>query len=174
MATQSRKSVKYDEVHMGDFETTVFDGQTSTEVWAAACVQLYTEDVKIYGCIEDLYSYLVSRNCNLICYFHNLKFDGAFWIDFLMKKSGLKQALMEDQVNGVKVYKWIEDNEMQDGTYKYTISDKGMWYTILIKANGKYIEIRDSLKLLPFSVERIGKAFKTKHQKLSMEYKGQR
>lgn len=174
MATQSRKRVKYDEVHMGDFETTVFDGQTSTEVWAAACVQLYTEDVKIYGCIEDLYSYLVSRNCNLICYFHNLKFDGAFWIDFLMKKSGLTQALMEDQVNGIKVYKWIENDEMKDDTYKYTISDKGMWYTILIKVNGKYIEIRDSLKLLPFSVERIGKAFKTKHQKLSMEYKGQR
>ena len=174
MATQSRKRVKYDEVHMGDFETTVFDGQTSTEVWAAACVQLYTEDVQIFGSIDDLYLYLVSRNCNLICYFHNLKFDGAFWIDFLMKKSGLKQALTENNIDGVITYKWVEDSEMEDNTYKYTISDKGMWYTILIKVNGKYIELRDSLKLLPFSVERIGKAFRTKHQKLSMEYKGKR
>ena len=30
---------------MADFETTVYEGQTSTEVWASACVELYTEDV---------------------------------------------------------------------------------------------------------------------------------
>ena len=41
-----------------------------------------------------------------------------------------------------------------------------------IKKNNHFIELRDSLKLLPFSVKRIGESFKTKHKKLEMEYKG--
>ena len=48
----------------------------------------------------------------------------------------------------------------------------GQWYTIVIKTGGHYIEIRDSLKLLPFSLSKIGKSFGTKHKKLEMEYKG--
>ena len=47
-----------------------------------------------------------------------------------------------------------------------------MWYTIVFKERGHIIEIRDSLKLLPFSVREIGNSFKTKHHKLDMEYKG--
>ena len=41
-----------------------------------------------------------------------------------------------------------------------------------MKVDNYIIQLRDSLKLLPFSVRAIGKAFKTKHQKLEMEYKG--
>ena len=52
---------------------------------------------------------------------------------------------------------------------KYSISDKGQWYTIIIKVNNHFIEIRDSLKLLPFSVRRIGQSFGTKHKKLDMK-----
>ena len=63
---------------VGDFETTVFEGQTHTEVWASACVELFTEDVHIFHSIDELYDYLVSLNQNICIYFHNLKFDGAF------------------------------------------------------------------------------------------------
>ena len=61
---------------------------------------------------------------------------------------------------------------MVNNTFKYSISDKGMWYTICIKVGGHFIELRDSLKLLPFSVKRIGESFGTKHKKLDMEYTG--
>ena len=47
-------------------------------------------------------------------------------------------------------------------------------YSITIKVNNHTIELRDSLKLIPLSVKEIGKAFKTKHQKLDMEYEGYR
>lgn len=50
----------------------------------------------------------------------------------------------------------------------------GQWYYIIIKKNNKIIEIRDSLKLLPFSLESIGKSFDTEHKKLKMEYEGYR
>lgn len=50
-----------------------------------------------------------------------------------------------------------------------------MWYSITQKLpNNKLLEFRDSLKLLPFSVEVIGKSFATKHKKLDMEYTGYR
>ena len=61
---------------------------------------------------------------------------------------------------------------MPNNSFKYSISDKGQWYNIIIKVNNHFIEIRDSLKLLPFSVKRIGQSFGTKHKKLDMEYTG--
>ena len=33
---------------VGDFETTVYKGQKRTDVWAAAFVELGTEDVQLY------------------------------------------------------------------------------------------------------------------------------
>ena len=61
---------------------------------------------------------------------------------------------------------------MFNNTFKYSISDRGMWYSIIVKVKNHFIEIRDSLKLLPFSVKRIGESFGTKHKKLDMEYTG--
>ena len=36
-----------------DFETTVYKGQQFTEVWAAAIVELYTEQVEIMHSLAD-------------------------------------------------------------------------------------------------------------------------
>ena len=49
--------VKQYRYHMADFETTVFEGQQHTEVWAAATVELYTEDVFIFHSIDELFDY---------------------------------------------------------------------------------------------------------------------
>lgn len=155
-----------------DFETTVYKGQTFTEVWASASVELYTEDVKIFGSIEEQFEYFKSLNDNIIAYYHNLKFDGNFWLSFLIQKMGLKQAYIKT-TDGDKIsYKWLEEKEMPNDSFKYSISDRGQWYTIIIKTGGKFIELRDSLKLLPFSLRRIGQSFGTKHKKLEMEYTG--
>ena len=47
-------------VLVGDFETTVYEGQLSTEVWASAVVELGTEDVKIHHSIAETWEYLIS------------------------------------------------------------------------------------------------------------------
>lgn len=160
--------------YMGDFETTVFDNQTYTEVWAAAMVPFWTEEVSILHRIDDMFNKLKNLYGNICIFFHNLKFDGSFWIPFLEQTLKLQQAYMVLEKDGQKTYRWIEQKYMQNNTYKYMISDRGQWYNIIIKVNNKFIEIRDSLKLLPFSVEEIGHSFKTKHKKLTMEYKGVR
>lgn len=156
---------------MCDFETTVYKGQTSTEVWASASVELYTDVVKIFHSIDEQFDYFLSLNCNIIAYYHNLKFDGSFWLSFLLVDLGYEQAYRKIGESELAV-EWKEEKWMSNKSFKYYISDKGMWYSIIIKVNNHFIEIRDSLKLLPFSVKRIGESFGTKHKKLDMEYTG--
>lgn len=152
---------------MGDFETTVYEGQEKTEVWRSALVEFYTEDVKIYHSINETFEVLEQLKGNNLIYYHNLKFDGSFWLDFLLKNSEYEQAFINPEV-------FYDDKEMPIKSFKYSISDRGQWYYIIIRTANGYIELRDSLKLLPFSVKKIGEDFKTKHQKLEMEYTGYR
>lgn len=158
---------------VGDFETTVYEGQTSTAVWASATVELGTEEVHIFHSIEETYDYLTSLNRNVIIYYHNLKFDGDFWLNYLLYVKQFTQAYIGISVSPFSV-KWQDKKEMCNNSVRYSISKMGQWYTIIFKVNDHFIEIRDSLKLLPYSVERIGKSFGTKHKKLDMEYEGMR
>lgn len=162
---------------VGDFETTVYKGQKCTEVWASAAVELNSENVEIFHSIDDTFDYLVSLNTNLIIYYHNLKFDGNFWLSYLMTDLEFTQAFdffkETETENGIKTdAKFMDAYHMPNASFIYSISDRGIWYSITIKYNNHIIEIRDSTKLLPFSVKKIGKSFGTKHKKLEMEYKG--
>lgn len=157
-------------VLMGDFETTVYSGQENTEVWVSAIVELYTEDVQLFHSIGETFDYLKSLKRNIILYYHNLKFDGSFWISYLITE--LKYTQAYDECDGT--FTWKKKKEMIPKSFQYSISDRGQWYTITIKMGKYFLEIRDSLKLLPFSVKRIGKSFATKHKKLDMEYTGYR
>lgn len=156
---------------VGDFETTVYEGQTHTEVWASACVELFSDNVKVFHSIAEQFNYFVSLNQNVICYYHNLKFDGAFWLSYFLVDLGYEQAgtrTKEDYSD----FEFIQPKNMKNKTVSYSISNMGQWYRIIVKINNKMIEFRDSLKLLPFSVKKIGNSFGTKHKKLDMEYKG--
>lgn len=146
------------EYYMADFETTVYEGQEYTEVWAAAVVKLWDDNVEILHSLPDFLSYIFAQKTNIVCYFHNLKFDGNFILDYLLR-------------NG---YTWnrVAEGKMYNKQFKCAISDRGAWYSITVKMHNMIIEFRDSLKLLPFSVKKIGKGFQTKHKKLDMEYEG--
>ena len=160
-------------VFVGDFETTVYDGQTDTEVWASALVEMDTEDVMVFGSIDSTFSFLQAQKENIIVYYHNLKFDGSFILSYLLTELNYEQAY--DIIDEEKfIVQWRDDKHMKNKQVKYQISAMGQWYKIVVKTHNKFIEFRDSVKLLPFKVEEIGKSFKTKHQKLSMEYKGKR
>ena len=156
---------------MADFETTVYEDQDKTEVWAAAIVKLYTDDVLVFHSLPDFWLYCRQLPGDSVIYFHNLKFDGNFILDYFETLPDLREGL--EFIDGYK-YKFHKKDELQDGEYSYAISDRGQWYCINVKLPDKSIEFRDSLKLLPFSVKEIGKAFKTSRQKLEIDYKGER
>ena len=109
---------------VGDFETTVYDGQDKTEVWASAIVELYTEDVKIFHSIAETFDYLKSLKTNVCLYYHNLKFDGSFWLQYLINDLGYLQAykaLNEDKTE----FSWAKDSQMPNYSVKYSISEMG-------------------------------------------------
>lgn len=150
----------------------MYEGQKDTEVWASSLVEMYTEDVHIFNSLDETFNYLLSLNCNIVVYYHNLKFDGSFWLSYLMVDKMFKQAAVRGDENNANDFEWMKEQEMPNNTFTYSISDMGLWYRISIKVKGHMIELRDSYKLLPFSVRRIGDSFKTQHKKLDMEYKG--
>ena len=161
---------------IGDFETTVYDGQAFTEVWASAVVEIGTEDVHVYHSIKETFDYYFSlaKKDNLKIYYHNLKFDGTFILDYLLRVLQWEQAIEIDYNDEGDIIGacQIDTQHMKNKTFKYMISDLGQWYSITIKYNKHIIEIRDSVKLLPYSVDELGKAFQTKHKKLNMQYEG--
>lgn len=69
---------------------------------------------------------------------------------------------------------WISPWDLRNGEMIYNISSMGQWYKVVFRYKGVLITLKDSLKLLPFSVKQIGKSFGTKHKKLDMEYEGYR
>ena len=58
-------------VYVGDVETTVYDGQEDTLVWASGFCKLGTRKCVILGCIEDSIAYLTSLRDDVIVYYHN-------------------------------------------------------------------------------------------------------
>lgn len=158
---------------VADFETTVYEGQTSTEVWAAAIVELNTEDVVIFNSLPALFDYILSFNFNSTIYFHNIKFDGEFWLHYLLTKTNFKQCFNQPDPN-LAEGSFTDRKFMKSGEFRYSISGKGLWYSITIKNGNHFIDLRDSLKLLPTTVKKIGESFGTKHKKTSIEYTGYR
>lgn len=172
---KKRNRVKY-KYFACDFETTVYEGQDKTEVWASAVCELDTENVIVHHSIDDtmLFFENLCENYNVISYYHNLKFDGMFILSWLLNNKRFKESSYTVKDSEQDCHIWEKRTQMQRYSYQYTISGKGQWYSIIIKFKKHKLEIRDSLKLLPFTLKQLGTSFKTKHQKREMEYEGER
>ena len=161
---------------VADFETTVYDGQESTEVWASAMADISdpSDNVFVFHSIDETLQYIQFLQEDVVLYYHNLKFDGNFWLWYLIHELHFKQGYEVIKEGEYTEYIMKKPREIANNEVVYVISDMGQWYTITFKYRGCKVTLKDSLKLLPFSVRKIGKDFKTKHQKLEMEYKGKR
>lgn len=153
-----------------DFETTVYEGQTRTDVWAAAICEIGWEDVEVFNSIEKFWDYVCGIGENVILYFHNLKFDSSFLLDYLIRVKKYKNALSKNEKQEIE---FTRSKNMLNKTIRYNLSASGLFYQMIVKDKFT-IDIRDSYKLLPFSVEEIGESFKTKHRKTKIEYEGVR
>lgn len=112
------------------------------------------EDVELGLDIGSFISRIAQHNSQ--CYFHNLKFDGSFILDWLLK-------------NG---YKYVDSQFIKkEGTFKALISDMGKFYSITVKwRNGNITEFRDSAKKLPMTLAQVAKAFKLEVTKGELDY----
>lgn len=142
-----------------DFETTTGDVE-KTRVWGYAVASINKPEVVNRGTsIDEWFNWIENKNVDI--YFHNLKFDGTFILNYLLK-------------NG---FGWTK--EPQAKMFSTLISDTGVWYGITIywsihnKRQVKTV-IYDSLKKLPFSVSRIAKSFKLPMLKGDIDYHKER
>lgn len=148
-----------------DFETTT--SLDDCRVWCWGLCSIHDINDFTYGyTIDELMSWIMSNQCSKL-YFHNLKFDGEFIIDWLFR-------------NGFKHITKKEDRK--DKTFETLISDKGLFYSLKINfiyrndpkkkyTERKSVTVLDSLKMLPMSVSKIAKTFGVEENKLEIDYK---
>lgn len=161
-------------IYAADLETTVYEGQTETEAWSSALVALDSDTPLVHHSIAETLYYLDMQDEDATLYYHNLKFDGNFWLYFLLRDLQFTQAIDIIETEAGKVYKMRERKDLKEKELIYSISSMGQWYTIEFRYHHHIYTLKDSYKLLPFKLEDIGEAFNTEHRKLSMEYEGYR
>lgn len=142
-----------------DFETTT--DPNDCRVWAWAVCGIDDNDYFKYGNdLSTFINYLYEHKRTKV-YFHNLKFDGEFIVQWLYN-------------NG---FTYIDDRKQaRNKTFTTLISNMGAWYTIEIYFEvdagvaKRKATIHDSLKILNFSVEQIAKDFALPISKLTLDY----
>ena len=142
---------------IADFETTCHL-ENETRVWLWAIKNGELKDIKTGYNIKTFFEYIFENCINGVIYFHNVKFDGVFIVDYLLR-------------NG---YEYSET--FQEKTFNTLITDTQIWYQITINLGKKSrkqqkIIINDSLKLIPYSEKAICKAFKLDTVKGEINYK---
>ena len=144
---------------IADFETTT--DPKDCRVWAYAICEIENLNNIIYGTsIDDFMEWAKNRKENDLVYFHNLKFDGQFIMNWLFK-NGYKHA--------------TSSLERESNTFTTLINSKGLYYQIevIFYKRGKRINkvtFQDSLKLIPLSVEEIANSFKLPITKGKIDY----
>ena len=144
---------------VADFETTTTINDC--RVWAYAVCEVENPSNVIIGLtIDDFMNWCYERKENDNIYFHNLKFDSQFIMQYLFK-NGFTYA--------------DEKKKRKTKTFNALISDKGLYYEleVIFYKKGKKINkvtFLDSLKLIPLSVDGIAKSFKLPISKLKIDY----
>lgn len=146
---------------VADFETTSiynYESEGKVRVWAWH-VRRISDDAElgIGNSIETLFEFLSKKNYEI--YYHNLKFDGSFLVDYMLR-------------NGWKCV----DKKPKANEFSCLCDEMGSWYsiTMVFKSYNKRrisTKIFDSLKKLPFSVDKISNDLLGKSvEKLKIDY----
>lgn len=147
------------DIYIADFETKTI---APTCVWAWGISKQNDPTYFEHG--DDIESFILYLSCLSQdvskLYFHNLKFDGVFIIDYLLKHN----------------WNWkLSKKECIENDFTTVISGDGKFYLIdlYFRKHGKvkkHVAIQDSLKLLNMSVDGIAKSFKLEQQKGDIDY----
>jgi len=147
---------------IADFETTTDPDDCRVWAWAICDLENYE---KLRGTDIDSFMRLVSDPMfNYTVFFHNLKFDGDFIMNWLFKHG----------------FKYVESrDELSDKTFTCLIATNGQFFTmdIMFQNRGNYknqVHIQDSLKILPIPVRDIATAFNLPILKGEIDYKAYR
>ena len=143
--------------YTADFETTT--NPDDCRVWAWGLCEISDKQTFTYGNNIDTF-FDVFRKKSAHVYFHNLKFDGEFIVSWLFNQG----------------FNYVESREdLYTNSFTAIIADTGQWYSVTIcfrreMQRSIYLTLLDSLKILPFPVESVAKAFGLSFGKLTIDY----
>jgi len=146
-------------VYVADFETTT--DPNNCHVWAYAICEVENKENVIIGTtIDEFMEWCMDKKENNTVFFHNLKFDCQFILNWLFRNGYTHTTENKDKVTK---------------TFNTLISDKGLFYQVevIFEKKGKKVNkvtFQDSLKLIPLSVEKIAQSFKLPINKLKIDY----
>lgn len=146
---------KFDKIYIADFETINRDGKEEVWLWDMC----YNGEHE-WGYDIESFMHKLLYTCESICVkFHNLKFDGSFILDHLLKNGY--------EYNGEGGFDTLGNNE-----FNVFISGQGVFYSLsLVNRLGGKILINDSYKIIPMSVANMAKTFGLKIGKGEIDYK---
>ena len=137
---------------VSDFETTKRNNVMC--VWLADVCDMINYTHNVFTNIKDWFIF-IKEKCDVI-YFHNLKFDGTYIVDYLLKHG----------------YEYSEEDKSY--TFSALVTDVGLWYMITIVLPEKKIVIYDSLKKIPLSVRNMAKSYNLPCSKREIDYNADR
>lgn len=152
--------MKLSKCYTADFETTTTENDCRVWAYSLCNIEDYTQ-FKWGTTIDEFIEFCANPKENYKIWFHNLKFDSAYILNFLLTHG----------------YTRIDDpKDKAPFTFTTLITDMGQFYSITIYFNVKShhinkVDIFDSLKIFPnFSVERVAEGFNLPIRKLSIDY----
>lgn len=132
-------------LYMADFETTVemqYKMEGRVRVWAWAIEEVDGKQRQFWGeKLEDFVNFWEGKQANV--YFHNLKFDGSYLLDYWMSKG-------------------VQLGKKGDGEYLKTVIDgHGAWYMLEYhnEEDNTHLYFKDLLKKYRMPLESIAKIF---------------
>lgn len=140
-----------------DFETVT--NPNFLRVWGWGICEIETEKFHCGTSMDDFIRKLRELKVKK-CWFHNLKFDGEFILNWLFN-------------NG---YRWRQPDRKKHETlsvkdFETLISDRGMFYSLKVRFSAKEtIEFYDSLKIITMPVEKVARTFDLPIRKLHIDY----
>lgn len=144
--------------YVADFETTGINeyertGATRVWLWSVADAN---GNISADGSSIDSFMEWLTEHPSSLVYFHNLKFDGTFILNWLFANDfKQEERLLTHSKRG----------------FSTLIGDMGEFYQLKINfAPNKQVTIQDSLKIIPLKVKEIAKAFNLPIQKEVIDY----
>ncbi len=132
-------------IYATDFENTVPKNQEviSTRVWGCGLCPIGTEFVSLYNDLDTYFQAL--DGMDNIVYSHNLAYDGKLILDYLYTHG----------------YSYNPVPRLKKKSFSHLITENGQFYFIKVKLqSGTQITFRDSLKILPFKLDKIAEDLK--------------
>lgn len=141
-------------IFASDFENTVdvtSIENKETRVWAAGICEIHSDEtqLKVFNTIEEWFEFISNKDnvpSGSKIYFHNLAYDCQFILSYL-NKIGYVYSEAHQKTG----------RPLLEHGYNVLGTEMGIYYQVSINFGESYCLIRDSLKLIPGTLAKIGK-----------------